>query len=61
MISEDKRLTYTIAEAAEMLGIGKNQAYQAANEGELPTIKIGRRRLVPRPALDRMLSVDNAA
>ena len=61
MISEDKRLTYTIAEAAEMLGIGKNQAYQAANEGELPTIKIGRRRLVPRAALDRMLSVDNAA
>ena len=39
-----------------MLGIGRNAAYAAAQRGEIPTIKIGRRLLVPRAALDKLLS-----
>jgi len=46
-----ERATYTIHEAAEILGIAKSSAYRAARTGELPTIKIGRRILVARQAL----------
>lgn len=48
-------LTYTVEEAALALGIGRQAAYEAARRGELPTIRIGRRILVPKAALERML------
>jgi excisionase family DNA binding protein len=51
----DERLTLTIAETAKRLGIGKNQAYEAAKRGEIPTVKIGKRILVPVAALERKL------
>ena len=53
--SENNRATLTVVEAARRLGIGRNQAYQAARTGEIPTIKIGKRLLVPRAALLRLL------
>ena len=54
---EDKahRKTLTIPETAQLLGVGLNQAYEAAKRGEIPTIKIGKRILVPVAALERML------
>ena len=52
---EVERLTLTVPEAARVLGIGRNVAYQAAASGEIPTIKIGRRIVVPRAALERLL------
>jgi excisionase family DNA binding protein len=50
------RLTYDVEEAGIKLGIGGTQAYEAAKNGELPTIRIGKRLLVPKAALDRMLA-----
>lgn len=50
-----ERKTYKIGEAGQLLGIGRNQAYDAAKRGEIPTIKIGKRLLVPKEALDRLL------
>ena len=47
--------TVTVEEAGKELGISRNLAYAAAGSGEIPTIRIGRRLLVPRAALDRML------
>ena len=49
-------LVWTIPEAAKKLGIGRNTAYEAARTGEIPTIKIGTRLLVPREALERKLA-----
>jgi excisionase family DNA binding protein len=49
------RMTLTITEAAKALGIGRNAGYEAARRGEIPTIRIGKRLLVPRVALERML------
>jgi excisionase family DNA binding protein len=49
------RKTLTILEAANALGIGRNAAYEAARRGEIPTIRIGKRLLVPLVALERML------
>ncbi|MGA7231483.1 MAG: helix-turn-helix domain-containing protein [Xanthobacteraceae bacterium] len=47
--------TTTIIAAAKRLRIGRNQAYEAARNGQIPVIRIGRRLLVPTAALDRML------
>jgi len=54
-----ERQTLKIEEAAKILGISRNTAYDAVKTGQLPTIKIGKRLLVPRIAIERMLS-DNA-
>ena len=48
-----ERQTYTIDEAAKILGICRAVAYR---KGVLPTVQIGGRRLVPKRALDRMLA-----
>ena len=58
LIQSPDRLTITVTEAAQRLGIGRNSAYAAAHDGTIPTIKIGRRLVVPVAALDRMLSGD---
>ncbi len=50
--------TMTIVEAGKRLGIGRSGAYEAAHRGEIPTIKIGRRLLVPVVALNRLLNGD---
>ena len=53
LVSE--KLTYTIDEAARLLGISRNSAYEAARRGELPAIRLGRRILIPRSRLEAML------
>ena len=52
---ESKRLTLTIEETAKVLGIGRQLAYDRVKTGEIPVIKIGRRLLVPRRALEKLL------
>ena len=54
----DDRLTWTITEVAQLLGISRATAYEAAHRGELPVHVIGRRMLVPRIALLRLLERD---
>ena len=57
-IMEDKvteRKVMTVSEAADALGICRSKAYEAARAGEIPTVKIGTRVLVPIAALDKLL------
>ena len=54
-LRDDSRLTWTVTEAAQLLGISRASAYEAAHRGELPVRVIGRRMLVPRVALLRLL------
>jgi excisionase family DNA binding protein len=55
--------TLTIAEAADLLGIGRNTAYAAAKTGEIagiPVIRVGPKRLViPRTPLEALLGITN--
>ena len=37
-------------------GIGRNQAYKAVRKGEIPSIRVGGRILVPQRAFDALLS-----
>ena len=52
------KLVFTIAEAAKLLGISLNHAYVMANTGQIPSIKLGRRIMVPIDALHRKISVE---
>ena len=47
--------TLSIDDTAKELGIGRNQTYEAARRGEIPAIRIGKRWLVLREPLKRML------
>jgi len=51
-----EKRTYSIPEVAKVLGIGRTAAYEAARTGEIPTIRIGKRILVPVAALERLLA-----
>ena len=48
--------TLTVREAAAYLHIGKNLCWLMVWEGKLPVIRFGRRVLIPKAALDKMLA-----
>jgi hypothetical protein len=50
--------TIDVPRAAQILGISKNSAYAAAARGDLPTIRLLGRILVPTAALLRLLGLD---
>lgn len=52
---EHEKLTLTIAETAQILRISKGKAYEEARLGNLPVIRFGRRLVVSRYGLDKML------
>lgn len=58
MRSGDLRLVYTVAEAAELLGIGRSTAYELVQRGELATTRIGSRVVVTRPTLTTLLGIE---
>jgi excisionase family DNA binding protein len=49
------RLVFTVSEAAELLGISRAHGYELAARGELPSLRLGRRLVVPRAALLALL------
>ena len=49
-------LVLRVEETAALLGIGRTAAYSAVKAGQLPSVRIGRRALVPRAALMRSLA-----
>ena len=51
-----ERLVYTIEEAGVLLGLGRSGAYEAARRGDIPVLRIGRRWLVSKVGLDKMLA-----
>jgi excisionase family DNA binding protein len=55
-----RRMTLTVEETAQRLGIGRNQAYEAIRRGEIPVVRIGKRLLIPEAALERMLNTEAA-
>lgn len=49
--------TISVEKAAQVLGLGRTAAYEAARRGEFPTRRLGRRLVVPVPALLEWLGV----
>ncbi len=55
----EDRVVLTVNEVAKLLGLSRASAYQGVACGEIPSIRVGRRILVPRQALERMLEGDS--
>jgi hypothetical protein len=56
-------VTCDVETAGAILGIGRTKAYELAKRGEFPTkiIRVGRRYVVPTPALLNLLGASDAA
>ena len=54
-MDNQERKTYTVQEAAALLGVNHKGVYAAIAENQFPYIRVGRRILIPRAALDRLL------
>jgi excisionase family DNA binding protein len=50
-----ERRTYTVTEAATVLGISRTSAYERVRAGELPALRLGRRIVINRAVVDAML------
>lgn len=49
-----RRLTFTVAEAAFLLNISRGLAYELVARGELGSIRLGRRIVIPRIVLEEL-------
>ena len=54
-MSSTERPTLSVAETAELLGISRWLVQQAVRDGSLPSLRVGRRILIPRARLQAWL------
>ena len=52
------KLVFSISEVANLLGISLNHAYTMAKTGQIPSVRFGRRIVVPVEALNRTINVE---
>ena len=57
-MENSERLIVTAKEASHLLGLSRSSVYQGMLTGEIPHVRIGKRKLIPRAALERMLEGD---
>lgn len=55
-----ERLTYSVAEAADVLGISRASAYNLVRSGEIPSLTLGTRIVIPRHVVADMLRLPQA-
>ena len=56
MVGNDENLVYNVAQVHQLLGLSRASVYEAIRRHELPVLKIGRRLLVPRAALEHIIA-----
>ena len=49
------RRTYTVEEAAAVLGISRSTAYACVKSGEIPSLRFRRRVVIPKRFIDELL------
>lgn len=59
-LDDDLPPILTVEQTAKVLGISRGLAFTGVRNGDIPSIRIGRRILVPRDRLRQMLGVDRA-
>ena len=52
---QTERLTITVDQAAELLGISRSLAYDMARTGKLPALRFGKRFVIPRKAIENLM------
>ena len=52
------KMGFTIEEAAECTGIGRNTMRKLVDWGKLPVLKVGRKTIIRRDTLERFMTVN---
>ena len=52
---DQEKMGLTVVEAAGILGIGKSMAWRLIRDGEIATVRLGRRVIVPRKIVEELL------
>jgi excisionase family DNA binding protein len=52
---DSRKMTLTVPEVAELLGISRAFAYELVARHELPALRLGRRLVVPRHMIEALL------
>jgi excisionase family DNA binding protein len=55
--SDQGALVVTVPEAAQLLGISRTHAYELVARGDLAAIRLGRRIVVPKHAIESLLGL----
>lgn len=51
-----EKLVYTVHETAQILNIGMNKAYELIQQKQIPFVRVGRKILIPKQALQSWLA-----
>jgi excisionase family DNA binding protein len=54
-----EKLTLTVEETAKLLDLSRSLTYEAVRNGTIPSVKIGRRYLIPKQGIERMLDIQS--
>ena len=57
----DEKIVLSVEEVRRILGLSRGLTYEAIRNGEIPSIRIGHRILIPKVALEHMLGVSGTA
>lgn len=55
-MDDNEKKCISVTEAARLLGLSRNSTYQGIHSGAIPSIRISGRILIPKVALDKLLS-----
>ena len=61
MDTEHERLVFSVPEVAKLLGLSRASTYEAVRIGSIPSLKVGRRILIPKSALQELLDRHSVA
>ena len=56
-----KKLVMSVEEAGKALGLSRSGAYDAIARKEIPSLRFGRKIVVPRAAIEKMLQGEKVA
>ena len=54
-MQDDEKLIVSVGDCAHLLGLSRSSCYEGIRRGEIPHLKIGRRILIPKVQLERLL------
>ena len=54
------RLCWSVLEVSKLLSLSRNATYQGCLTGQIPCVRIGKRILIPKTQLERLLLGNNS-
>ena len=55
-MNQENTLVYSVVEVAALLGIERSKAYELVRSGAIPSLRLGRRIVIPKLTLSRFLA-----